>query len=186
MRQGGTSSSLLKHSPERLHLLLDHLCGRLTANERIGATEPVPEVVYLTGLLADEFSRAWVGFSLLHTFTETSCSGDRGIFSNPRGLQRLSRTTALVSDIIAPLPFADDPMQQAGSDHFMLAKLCRDVFKQGIAVGLRYGFDGLHQQVEFVSGQSQSQLVQWGRQALHKEQECGNRTLVLRLHLRLS
>jgi hypothetical protein len=66
----------------------------------------------------------------------------------------------LVSDIIAPLHFADDPMQQARSDHFVLAKLRRDVLNEGIAVG--YGFGGLHQPVKFVSGQSQSQLVQWG------------------------
>jgi hypothetical protein len=100
----------------------------------------------------------------------------------------LSRTTALVSDIIAPLHFPDDPMQQAGSHHFVLAKLCRDVFQQGIAVGLRYGFDGLHQRVEFVSGQSQSQLVEWGHgeRSTSKNRECGNRTLVLRLHLPLS
>ena len=51
-------------------------------------------------------------------------------------------------------------MQQAGSDHFVLAKLRRDVLNEGIAVG--YGFGGLHQPVEIVSGQSQSQLVQWG------------------------
>ena len=31
-------------------------------------------------------------------------------------------------------------MQQAGSDHFMLAKLRRDVLKQGVAIGLGYGF----------------------------------------------
>ena len=77
--------SLLKHSPERLHLVLDHLCGGFTANERIGATEPVPEVVYLMGLLADEFCRAWLGFSLLHTFAEYLCSGYRGIPINPAG-----------------------------------------------------------------------------------------------------
>ena len=71
-----------------------------------------------------------------------------------------SSGTALVNDIIAPLHFADDPMQQAGSDHFVLAKLRRDVLNEGIAVG--YGFGGLHQPVKFVSGQSQSQLVQWG------------------------
>ena len=82
--------------------------------------------------------------------------------------------TPLVNDIIAPLHFADNPMQQAGADHFVLAKLRRNVLKQGIAVGLRYGFGGLHQPVEIVGGQSQS------------EQECGNRTLVLRLHLPLS
>ena len=39
----------------------------------------------------------------------------------------LCRSTALVSDIIAPLHFANDPMQQARSDHFVLAKLRRDV-----------------------------------------------------------
>ena len=79
-------------------------------------------------------------------------------------------------------------MIRCSNDHFMLAKLCRDVFKQGIAVGLRYGFDGLHQQVEFVSGQSQSQLVKWGHgeRSTSKNRECGNRTLVLRLHLPLS
>ena len=48
-----------------------------------------------------------------------------------------SSGTALVNDIIPPLQFADDPMQQAGSDHFVLAKLRRDVLKQGIAVPLR-------------------------------------------------
>ena len=57
------------------------------------------------------------------------------------------------STIIAPLHFADDPMQQAGSDDFVLAKLRRDVLKQGIAVGLHYGFGGLHQPVKIVSGQ---------------------------------
>jgi hypothetical protein len=44
----------------------------------------------------------------------------------------------------------------------VLAKLRRDVLKHGVAGGLRYGFGGLHQPVEIVSGQSQSQLVQWG------------------------
>ena len=73
-----------------------------------------------------------------------------------------SSGTALVNDIIAPLHFAHDPMQQAGSDHFVLAKLRRNVLKHGVAGGLRYRFGGLHQPVEFVSGQSQSQLVQWG------------------------
>ena len=71
----------------------------------------------------------------------------------------LCRSTALVSDIIAPLHFANDPMQQARSDHFVLAKLRRDVLKHCVAGWLRYGFGGLHQPVEFVSGQSQSQLV---------------------------
>ena len=81
----------------------------------------------------------------------------------------MPRTTALINDIIAPLHFADDPMQQARSDYFVLAKLGRDVLKQGIAVGLRYGFGGLHQPVEIVGGQSQSQLVQGGHGKLHIE-----------------
>ena len=34
-----------------------------------------------------------------------------------------SSGTALVNDIIAPLQFADAPIQQAGSDRFVLAKL---------------------------------------------------------------
>src|SRR4029078_1241319 len=55
-----------------------------------------------------------------------------------------------------------NPWQKRRSAHFVLAKLRRDVLKHGVAGGLRYGFGGLHQPVEFVSGQSQSQLVQWG------------------------
>jgi len=58
----------------------------------------------------------------------------------------------LVDDIIAPLHCAN-PMQQARSDHFVLAKLRRDVLKHGVAGGLRYGFGGLHQPVEIVGGQ---------------------------------
>ena len=65
-----------------------------------------------------------------------------------------SSGTALVNDIIAPLHFANDPMQQARSDHFVLAKLRRDVLKHGVAVGLRYGFGGLHQPVKFVIGEA--------------------------------
>ena len=48
-----------------------------------------------------------------------------------------SSGTAVVNDIIAPLHFAHDPMQQAGSDRFVPAKLRRDVLNEGIAVGLR-------------------------------------------------
>jgi len=62
--------SLVEHSPERLHLLLDHLCGGLTANERISMTESVPEIVYFVGLLADERCGAGVRFSLLQSFAE--------------------------------------------------------------------------------------------------------------------
>ncbi len=34
--------------------------------------------------------------------------------------------------------------------------------EQRLRVHVGYGFGGLHQPVKFVSGQSQSQLVQWG------------------------
>ena len=99
-----------------------------------------------------------------------------------------SSGTALVNHIIAPLHFADDPMQQAGADHFVLAKLRRDVLKQGIAVGLRYGFGGLHQPIEIVIGKSQSQFVQWGhgKPPHRKTRQCGNRTLVQPASLPLS
>jgi hypothetical protein len=81
----------------------------------------------------------------------------------------LSGTAALVSDIIALLHFADDPMQQAGSDHLVAAKLCRNVLKKSIAVGRRHRFGSLHQPIEIVRGQSQSQLVQWDHGKLHIE-----------------
>ena len=80
-----------------------------------------------------------------------------------------SSGTALVNDIIAPLHFADDPMQQARSDYFVLAKLSRDVLKQGIAVGLRYGFGGLHQPVKFVIGEAQSQLIERRHGKVHTQ-----------------
>jgi len=93
--------------------------------------------------------------------------------------------TPLVNDIIAPLHFADNPMQQAGADHFVLTKLRRDVLKQGIAVG--YGFGGLHQPVEIVVGEAQSKLIERGHSKLHtKNCECRNRTLVQTAILPLS
>jgi hypothetical protein len=39
-------------------------------------------------------------------------------------------------------------MQQAGADHFVLAKFRRNVLKEGVAVGYRYGLGGLHQPIE--------------------------------------
>ena len=73
----------------------------------------------------------------------------------------------MISDIIPPLHFADDPMQQAASQHFVMAKLHRDVLKKGIAVGRRYEFGGLHQPVEIVVGEAQSQLIERGHGKLH-------------------
>ena len=105
--------------------------------------------------LGSPFSSPW---------QRTSSSGDRGICITPRG----ASFTGIIPyygvgqrhHSAAALRY--DPMQQARSDHFVLAKLRRDVLKHGVAGGLRYGFGGLHLPVEFVSGQSQSQLVQWG------------------------
>ena len=89
-----------------------------------------------------------------------SCSGDRGIRINRRGgLGSVELSGALVSDIIATLHFADDPMQQAGSDHLVSAKLRPNVLKKGIALGRRYRFGSLHQPIEIVIWESQSQLV---------------------------
>ena len=105
----------------------------------------------------------------------------------PRPTTLTSSGTALVNDIIAPLHFADNPMQQAGADHFVLAELRRNVLKQGIAVGLRYGFGCLHQPVEIVVGEAQSTLIERGHSKLHtKNCECRNRTLVQTAILPLS
>ena len=79
---------------------------------------------------------------------------------------------------IAPLHFANNPMQQTGTDHFMLAKLHRNVIKEGVAVRYREGFGGFHQPGEIVVGQSQSQLVEWGHSKLPKKGECCNPDLV--------
>jgi hypothetical protein len=72
-------------------------------------------------------------------------------------------------------------MQQAGADHFVLAKLRRNVFKEGVAVGCRDGLGGLHQPIEIVVGQSQSQLIERGHDKAPrslKPRECGIPTLV--------
>jgi hypothetical protein len=79
---------------------------------------------------------------------------------------------------IAPLHFADYPMEQAGSHHFVLAKVCRDVIKEGVAVRYRQGFGGFHRPGEIVVGQAQSQLVEWGHSKLPKKGECCNPDLV--------
>ena len=65
--------SLVKHSPELFHLVLDHLCGRLLPNERVGATETIPEVVNLTsfGCLCRGATRAMP--SLLNELTKPGC-----------------------------------------------------------------------------------------------------------------
>ena len=75
--------SLVKHSPELFNLILYHLCGRLLPNERIGATETIPEVVNLTSLLADERCGAGVGFSLLQSFATYLLLGRQGHSHQP-------------------------------------------------------------------------------------------------------
>jgi hypothetical protein len=62
--------SLVKHSPELFHLVLDHLCGRLLPNERVGATETIPEVVNLTSLLANERCGGRRAFAHLQTLAK--------------------------------------------------------------------------------------------------------------------
>jgi hypothetical protein len=70
-------------------------------------------------------------------------------------------------------------MQQAGTDHFVLAQLRRNVLKEGVAVGYRYGLGGLHQPVEIVVGESQPQLIERGHEkAPPLLRECGIPTLV--------
>jgi len=51
----------------------------------------------------------------------------------------------------------------------VLAELRRNVLKQGIAVGLRYGFGGLHQPVKFVIGEAQSQLIERRHGKVHTQ-----------------
>ena len=65
-------------------------------------------------------------------------------------------------------------MQQAGADHFVLAKFRRNVLKEGVAVGYRYGLGGLHHPIEIVVGRSQSQLVERGHGKLHVGLNPGN------------
>jgi hypothetical protein len=73
------TSSLVKHSSKGLHLLLDHLLRRLTANERIGMAESIPEIVYLLGSLADERRGTGRRVSVLDTFAEFLLWGIRSI-----------------------------------------------------------------------------------------------------------
>ena len=85
---------------------------------------------------------------------------------------------------IAPLHFAYDRMQQTGADYLMLAKLRRNFLKEGVAVGYRHVLGGLHQPVEIVVRQPQSQLVEWGHGKAHrppKAGQCSIRTLVQHL-----
>src|SRR3954447_25329456 len=95
------------------------------------------------------------GFPFSSPSQSTSSSGDRGICIFPRGLHsmELPRGTALVSNIIALLHFADDPMEQAGSDHFVLPQLRRDIFEKRIALRRSYRSGSFHQPLELVSGQ---------------------------------
>jgi hypothetical protein len=63
-------SAARKHNPELLHLLLDHLCWGLLVNERVGATEPIPEIVDLMGLLADKSCGGRRAFALLQALAK--------------------------------------------------------------------------------------------------------------------
>jgi hypothetical protein len=84
VRQGGNFFvAPLKHHRERLHLLSDHRSGGLTANERIGATESVPEVVISWACLRMSTAARGSGSPFSTRSQSASCSGDRGISINP-------------------------------------------------------------------------------------------------------
>ena len=74
--------SFVEHGPERLHLLLHHFRGGLMANERMGTTEAIPEVVYLAGLLVNERCGVGSGSPFSSRSQNVSCLGDRGIHIN--------------------------------------------------------------------------------------------------------
>ena len=103
VRQGGNFFvAPLKHHRERLHLLSDHRSGGLTANERIGATELVPEVVISWACLRMSTAARGSGSPFSTRSQSASCSFP-SIPRRGRHSVKLSRTTALVSDIIAPM-----------------------------------------------------------------------------------
>ena len=63
------------------HFLLDHLRWGFVANERVGATKAIPEVVNLVRLLADERGGGRRAFALLQTFAKRLLLGVKGIAS---------------------------------------------------------------------------------------------------------
>jgi len=88
------TSSLLEHSPERLHLLLDHLRAGLTVNEGIGMAQPVPQLVYLpacwrmrAAVEGMSFSRRWQSTPFRH------------LIYTLRGMPRARRTAGLAKSI---------------------------------------------------------------------------------------
>ena len=90
-----------------------------------------------------------------------------------------SSGTALVNDIIAPLHFADDPMQQAGSEHFVAAKLRRNVLKKVS----RSGADKIWQLASAVRNRGRAVSIAVDREASRhsstsKTRKCGNWILV--------
>ena len=56
-----------------------------------------------------------------------------------------------------------------GAHHFVLAQLRRNVLKEGVAVGCRDGLGGLHQPVEIVVGEAQSQLIERRHGKVHTQ-----------------
>jgi hypothetical protein len=64
--------------------------------------KPIPEIVYLLGLLADERCGPGRGSPFSKRSQSLSCWGDRGIPTNPAGssFSGIIGNTALVSDIM--------------------------------------------------------------------------------------
>jgi hypothetical protein len=91
--------------------------------------ESDPEIVYLLALLADERCGPGRGLSLLQTLAKFLLLGRQRHSHQPRGGGLVQWNYPALRRWSATLHFADDPMQQAGTNHFVLAKLCRDVFQ---------------------------------------------------------
>jgi hypothetical protein len=78
------------------------------------------------------------------SLTQVGTEGEKRVCLAPQGAgffqccraSRVSsdRIPALVSDIIAPLHFSYDPIEQTGADHLVLAKLWRHVLRKGRAL----------------------------------------------------
>jgi len=65
-----SAQASLKQLSDLLHLLVDHLGWRLLANNRVGPTEAIPEIVDLMSLMANERCCSRRAFALLQTLTK--------------------------------------------------------------------------------------------------------------------
>jgi hypothetical protein len=61
---------LVKHYPKLLHLTMHHLCWRFLAKESICSAKPMPQVIDLMGLVADERCGVGDAFAFLQPFAD--------------------------------------------------------------------------------------------------------------------